>query len=153
MSVPFSGALRRSGGLMSAIGKQTKLVNLKGVQRITVTFDPFHESAIPTRDFLFQLSCPKIALTNANCTLRTNIECDRRPPTIEFQLIPSVQEQVKFKKVVITSDNLTTLELLQLTNQHVTPLAPKEEVVNVVKTKSEKKSAGGVRKLGGTKRK
>lgn len=49
MSIPFSGALRRSGGLVSAVGKQLKQLNLKGVSKITVQFDPFHENAIPTR--------------------------------------------------------------------------------------------------------
>lgn len=52
------------------------------------------------------------------------------------------------KTIVFDSGNLTTLELLQLTNKHITPLAPKEEPVNVIKTKSEKKSAGGGRKVG-----
>lgn len=49
MSIKVGGAFRRSGGIVSAIGKQLKLVNLKAVQRITVSFDPFHESAVPTR--------------------------------------------------------------------------------------------------------
>lgn len=49
MSVPFSGALRRSGGIVSAIGKQVKSVNLKGVKRITVQFDPFAENVKSTR--------------------------------------------------------------------------------------------------------
>lgn len=49
MSVPFSGTLRRSGGIAAALGKQINLINLKGVKRVTVTFDPFHENAGPTR--------------------------------------------------------------------------------------------------------
>lgn len=49
MSVPFSGALRRSGGIVSAIGKQLKGINLKGVKRITVQFDPFAENVKSTR--------------------------------------------------------------------------------------------------------
>jgi len=49
MSVPFSGTLRRSGGIVSAIGKQLKSVNLKGVKRITVQFDPFAENVKSTR--------------------------------------------------------------------------------------------------------
>lgn len=57
-------------------------------------------------------------------------------------------EQTKLKTIVFDSGNLTTLELLQLTNKHITPLAPKEEIVNVLKTKSEKKSVGGGRKGG-----
>lgn len=49
MSIPYSGTLRRSRGIVSAIGKQVKLVNLKGVKRITITFDPFGEHAKATR--------------------------------------------------------------------------------------------------------
>lgn len=49
MSIPASGALRRSGGVVSAIGKQVKLINLKAVNRITVTFDPFSENVKSTR--------------------------------------------------------------------------------------------------------
>lgn len=49
MSIPFSGTLRRSGGIVSAIGKQLRSVNLKGVKRITVQFDPFAENVKATR--------------------------------------------------------------------------------------------------------
>lgn len=49
MSIPFSGALRKSGGVVSAIGKQVKLLNLRAVKRVTVTFDPFHENVTSTR--------------------------------------------------------------------------------------------------------
>lgn len=49
MSVRFSGTLRRSAGVVSAIGKHIKNINLKGVQKVTVTFDPFHENVKPTR--------------------------------------------------------------------------------------------------------
>lgn len=54
---------------------------------------------------------------------------------------------VKLKTVIVASENLTLLELLQLTNKHITAIAPKEEPVSTLKTKSEKKSqAGGKRK-------
>lgn len=49
MSVRFSGTLRRSAGVVSAIGKHVKLINLKGVKRVTVSFDPFLENVRPTR--------------------------------------------------------------------------------------------------------
>jgi len=35
--------------IVSAIGKQLKSVNLKGVKRITVQFDPFAENVKSTR--------------------------------------------------------------------------------------------------------
>lgn len=49
MSIYYSGALKRSQGIVSAIGKQLKRVNLKGVNRVTVTFDPFAEDVKATR--------------------------------------------------------------------------------------------------------
>lgn len=85
---------------------------------------------------------------------------------MEFQLIPSVQrkensvprllhplttkifllEAEKLKTITIDAKNLTLLELLKVTNEQVTARAPKEEVVSSLKTKSEKKAAGGRRK-------
>lgn len=49
MSVPFSGVFTRSGGVIAAIAKQVKQINFKGVKKITVKFDPFHEKANETR--------------------------------------------------------------------------------------------------------
>lgn len=49
MSVPYSGTLRRSGGVVSAIGKQLKQVNLKAAKRIVVKFDPFSNNVTHTR--------------------------------------------------------------------------------------------------------
>lgn len=49
MSIPFSGTFRRSGGVVSAIGKQLKAVNLKAAKRITVKFDPFGDNVTHTR--------------------------------------------------------------------------------------------------------
>lgn len=49
MSIPFSGTYRRSGGVVSAIGKQLKSVNLKAAKRITVKFDPFGDNVTHTR--------------------------------------------------------------------------------------------------------
>jgi len=49
MSVPFAGTFTRSGGVLSAIAKQIKLLNFKAVKRVTVRFDPFHENANNTR--------------------------------------------------------------------------------------------------------
>ena len=117
------------------------------------------------RDFLFYISSPRIAGTNPNCAIKTEIVCNRETPSVSFQLIPSVQgeenfltlfvsnlrlsilEAEKIKTIKIDSDNLTVLELLKVTNEQVSIRAPKEEPVKTIKTKSEKKSAaGGVRR-------
>lgn len=49
MSIAYSGSWKRSGGLISAIVKNIKLVNLKGVKRVTISFDPFAENVKSTR--------------------------------------------------------------------------------------------------------
>lgn len=49
MSIPYSGTVSRSAGLLAAVGKQVKLINLRAAKRITVTFDPFSENVVPTR--------------------------------------------------------------------------------------------------------
>lgn len=47
------------------------------------------------------------------------------------------------KEIRFNSDNLNTLELLQLLNKHVSTLAPPEEIVKKVLTKAEKQKLGG----------
>ncbi|EDW35698.1 GL17398 [Drosophila persimilis] len=143
MSVPFSGTLRRSGGIVSAIGKQLKSINLKGVKRITLQFDPFAENVKSTREFFFLLSTPKVIQTNPKCVVKSDIVCDRQAASIKFALIDSAQEQAKVKEIRFNSGNLNTLELLELCNKHVSSLAPPEEVTNKVLTKAEKQKLGG----------
>lgn len=60
------------------------------------------------------------------------------------------KESAQLKQVQLDATNLTTLELIQLCNKYVSALAPKDEPVNTLKTKSEKKASGGVK--GGKKR-
>ncbi|XP_050327522.1 39S ribosomal protein L53, mitochondrial [Bactrocera neohumeralis] len=154
MSIPFSGALKRSNGIIAAISKQLKSVNLKGVKRITVTFDPFSENVRSTRDFLSLLSTPKISLTNPSCVIKTDVVCNRQPSEVKFSLIDSAQEKAQVKEVRFVSSNLTTLELLQLLNKHVSTLAPVEEITSKVTTKAEKqKLAGGAGGKKGSKKK
>ncbi|KAI8438662.1 hypothetical protein MSG28_011085 [Choristoneura fumiferana] len=139
MSIPFSGTLRRSGGVVSAIGKQLKAVNLKAAKRITVKFDPFSDNVTETRNFLHYISSSKIALTNPNCSLKTEILCNRSDPIVDITITPSIAETANLKKVTLKSGNLTCLELLQLLNKHVSALAPVEQPVSTIQTKSEKK--------------
>lgn len=49
MSIAFSGRFARNGGLMKELTRELKNVNLKGVKRITVSFDPFGVNATTTR--------------------------------------------------------------------------------------------------------
>lgn len=49
MSVKFSGSFTKSNGILSAIIKNIKKINLKAVNKVTVTFDPFKENVKSTR--------------------------------------------------------------------------------------------------------
>ncbi|KAI8122476.1 hypothetical protein CVS40_6616 [Lucilia cuprina] len=151
----MAGALKRSQGIVSAIGKEMKRVNLKGVKRVTITFDPFAENVKATsvapisgnvieNSYLFCSSNPRVVATNPKCVVKTDIVCNRQPAEVKFSLIDKAQEQLKVKDVRFLSNNLNTLEILQLCNKHVSPLAPEEEEKGKVLTKAEKqKLAGG----------
>ncbi|XP_063826442.1 large ribosomal subunit protein mL53 [Ostrinia nubilalis] len=139
MSIPISGTFRRSGGVVSAISKQLKSVNLKAAKRITVKFDPFGDNVTHTRNFLHYISSPKISRTNPNCSLKTEIVCDRSDPTIDVAIVPAISETAKVSKVTFKSGNLTCLEILQLLNKHISSLAPVEQPVSTIQTKSEKR--------------
>lgn len=45
MSIYYAGTFKGSGGEFAAICKQIRHLNFKGVKRVNVTFDPFHEKA------------------------------------------------------------------------------------------------------------
>lgn len=49
MSIVRNGLVKSAGGLFSHIAKNVKLVNLKAVKRITISFDPFGENVKSTR--------------------------------------------------------------------------------------------------------
>ncbi|XP_047098962.1 39S ribosomal protein L53, mitochondrial [Schistocerca piceifrons] len=135
MSIYNSGTFTRSSGLISAISKQLRSVTLKPVKKISVKFDPFQENVTETRNFLFHISSPKILSSNTSCVIKTDILCDRSEPIISFFLVNG-------ESVIFKSKNLTALELLQLYNKHITPLAPAEQPASTVLTKSERKAAG-----------
>ncbi|XP_067628725.1 uncharacterized protein mRpL53 [Eurosta solidaginis] len=151
MSIYYSGTFKRSNGLISAISKQVKSVNLKGVKKVTISFDPFAENVRSIRDFLSLLSSPKIALTNPNCVIKSDIFCNRQPPEVKFHLIESAQEKAQVKEIRFLSNNLTSLELLQLLNKYVSVLAPVEEITSKIATKGEKQKLAGGRRGSKTK--
>ncbi|XP_071568936.1 mitochondrial ribosomal protein L53 isoform X1 [Temnothorax nylanderi] len=122
MSIHFSGSLSRSGGLMSAIIKQLKQVNLMPVNRVDVRFDPFDRQSKHTRDFLFYISAPRVRATNPQCSLKTEVVCDRSEPVITFSLQSG-------EKVVLKTALLTSLNVLELYNKHITSLIPPDPAV------------------------
>lgn len=132
MSIPFSGCKTRSLGLISAVSKQLKAINYKPAKRITVQFDPFHEKARTVRDFLTYVTAPVYVKTNPACIFKTSVVCDRSEPSVTVDLVSG-------GKVVMKCNNLTTLELLQLYNKHVTSLVPPEPKEEDTKTKLKNK--------------
>lgn len=102
---------------MSMIVKQIKRVNLTPVDKINVRFNPFDRQSKQTRDFLFYVSAPKIRATNPQCSLKTEVVCDRSKPTVTFSLQSG-------KKIVLKTALLTSLNILQLYNKHITSLIP-----------------------------
>ncbi|VVC36974.1 Ribosomal protein L53, mitochondrial [Cinara cedri] len=131
MSLPFSGSKSKSTGVVSAIKKQSLLLNLKPVKKVLIKFDPFAQNAVTARNFMYYLLSPKVINTNPLCLVRTEVENNRSEPTVEASLVNG--ESVLFK-----CNNLTVLEIFQQFNKHITPLAPKEELV-VSTTKIDKK--------------
>jgi len=132
MSLPFSGSKSKSAGLVSAIRKQVFLLNLKPVKRVFVKFDPFTKNAVTARNFMYHLLSPKVINTNPTCFVRSEVVNDRSEPTVEVSLVNG--ESVLFK-----CNNLTCLDIFQQFNKHITPLAPKEELIEIPATKSDKK--------------
>lgn len=95
--------------------------------------------------------------------------CDRSDPSFVIDLIPEVHgewikfgiqfaflicfnswqelfsffciqtEAAGFQTVKFNAKNLSALEILELFNKHITPLAPKEEEVKILSTKATKK--------------
>jgi len=68
--------------------------------------------------------------TNVSCIFKTDIASDRSESEVLFDLVNG-------KKFVFKCANITTLELLQQVNKHITVLAPPPETVS--ETKLEKK--------------
>lgn len=109
----------------------------------------------------------KVVRTNPRCIVRTNVVCDRSDPKFIVDLIPEVHgkllpsyeclfrysihswhlfyffsictEAAGFGTVKFNARHLSALEILELFNKHITPLAPKEEEVKILSTKSTKK--------------
>jgi len=128
----FSGSKSKSAGIVSAIKKQVFLLNLKPVKRVSVKFDPFAENAVTARNFMYYLLSPKVIKTNPLCLVKSEVVNDRSESTVDVSLVNG--ESVLFK-----CNNLTILEIFQQFNKHITPLAPKEELTEVLVTKTDKK--------------
>ncbi|CAL8074018.1 unnamed protein product [Orchesella dallaii] len=129
-----SGLVRKPTGIFNVIISEVKRVSLQPVQRVTYTFDPFHENAKTVRDLMFILSFPKIRETNYKCAFKTNVVCDRSEGSVECKLENG-------KSVLFKTGNLTTLEILQQLNKVVLPLVPPPQDLSasIPKTKSQKK--------------
>ncbi|XP_066583684.1 large ribosomal subunit protein mL53 [Prorops nasuta] len=129
MSIPFSGCKTRSKGVISAIAKQLRKLNLKPVSQITVSFDPFDASCESARKFLTHVTTRKVVSTNPIVALKTQILCDRSEPIISINLESG-------KNITFKSENLTVLEILTLCNKHISSLVPidpaREELIKEI---------------------
>ncbi|XP_033337735.2 mitochondrial ribosomal protein L53 [Megalopta genalis] len=140
MSLPFSGVRSRSKGLISAIAKHLRSLTLKPVKSISVKFDAFNPNALETRDFFFHITTPKIIATNPRCIVKPEIVSDLSDPVVTFKLLSG-------DNVVVKSANLTSLNILELYNKHITPLSPtapetgSENTANIEK-KAKKRKKG-----------
>lgn len=120
MSIPYSGALTRSRGLISSIAKEMRTLNFKLVDKIVVQFDPFHEKVKETRKFLSYISSPTVQKTNPLYVLKTKIVCDQSEPIVTFDLTSG-------NKVIFKCGNLNALNILQYCNKHISSLVPPPE--------------------------
>ncbi|XP_022664554.1 probable 39S ribosomal protein L53, mitochondrial [Varroa jacobsoni] len=89
-----------------SVALAVKELQLKGLKRIHIQFDPFHPSTRSIRDFAFIISSEKLRLTNPSCSVKNHIVCDRSPPTIDLTAING-------KKYRLLAEHLTVLELIQ----------------------------------------
>ncbi|XP_043262760.1 39S ribosomal protein L53, mitochondrial [Colletes gigas] len=136
MSLPFSGAHTRSKGVISAIAKQLRTLSLKPVKSIQIKFDPFHENALQTRNFFFQITTPKIIATNAHCIVKPQIVSDQSEPTVTMKLISG-------DNVIFKGAHLSCLNMLELYNKHITPLVDTKSTNESDEAVIEKKKKRG----------
>lgn len=132
MSIPRTGTVKRSVGVMAAIIKHLNRVNLTPLKRIDFRFDPFHKQVKPIRDFQFFISAPRICATNPNCLMKTEVVCDRSEPTVTFSLQSG-------DKVILKTRLLTCLNILELYNKHISSLVPPDPAVLQAQKELEEK--------------
>ncbi|XP_053634165.1 large ribosomal subunit protein mL53 [Cherax quadricarinatus] len=111
MALPYIhvGAFTRSAGLYSALGKQSQLLNLKPVKKITFTFDPLSENGVVVRNLLNYFYLERVRETNLNCVLKTKIVSTRADPTVEVDLVDG-------KTLLYQAKHLQPLEVLHSFN-------------------------------------
>uniref|UniRef100_A0A8D8RYP2 Large ribosomal subunit protein mL53 n=1 Tax=Cacopsylla melanoneura TaxID=428564 RepID=A0A8D8RYP2_9HEMI len=139
MALVFSGSKTKSSGIIQAIIKQRKMLNLKPVKRIVFKFDPFDENCINVRRFMFHFNIRKVLKTNPICSVKTDVVCDRSEPVINVALTNG--DSIQFK-----TSNLNELELFEMFNKHITSLVPKEDEDSKTEVKTKTATAGKDRK-------
>ncbi|KAI1289314.1 39S ribosomal protein L53, mitochondrial [Halotydeus destructor] len=69
-----------------ALYTSIKTFNLKHVNRVEFSFDPFHPNVASIREIVFQVSNPKLRNTNLKCSFKTTIATDRSEPQVKVKL-------------------------------------------------------------------
>ncbi|XP_045615452.1 large ribosomal subunit protein mL53 [Procambarus clarkii] len=138
MALPytFQGTFTRSAGLYAALGKQSKLLNLTPVKKITFSFDPLEEKAIVVRRLLNFFYIERVRETNLNCMLKTNVLSTRADPTVEVNLVDG-------RTLLFQAKHLEPLEILthfnKLVSSQVKLDVATEKLSKGKLTKSQKK--------------
>jgi len=130
------GPVKKVGGVAYELAQEVKKLDLRPLNRVTYTFDPFHATAAANfRRVMHILSAPKVRDTNYKCIFKTEVVCDNSEPVMLCVLGDG-------RKLKFEAGNLTPLELLSNFNRIVIPLLPPPEdpsAATAPKTKSQKK--------------
>ncbi|XP_064652882.1 large ribosomal subunit protein mL53-like [Lineus longissimus] len=85
--------------------RQMKNFHLRGVNKVKLSFDPFHESVNSVRQMVFLMSADRVQMSNDNCKIKTEILSNMSEPQIDVDFTDG-------RKAIIKTANLSTLEIL-----------------------------------------
>jgi len=102
------------------VGKEITKFSYQPVKKIVFKFDPFHEKVDSIRKFMFHSLSTDILQTNPGVNVKTDIVSDRSEPTVSIQLLTG-------KKIVLKTENLNALELLEVYNKYISSTAVVKE--------------------------
>lgn len=101
-------------GVRWRVGERTALamrgVDLKNVQSIHFSFDPFHPGCGSLRTFWFLLSSPYVRKTNPSTKIDCDVRNDRQPPYFYANLCDG-------KKLLFRTNGMHTMDLVMTFNR------------------------------------
>jgi uncharacterized protein YlzI (FlbEa/FlbD family) len=102
------------------VAVECKKFSYQPVKKILFRFDPFHQKVESIRKFMSYSLTANALETNPTVSVKTDIVCDRSPPTVDITLLSG-------KKVVLKTENLNDLELLEVYNKYISSTATVKE--------------------------